>query len=90
MLNAYKISQNVSKTELVIFKRKKKSPNVNLRIKFNGKRLYPTDSVKHLGINDVKLRWKIQCDEIAIKLNRENALLFKVRDFVNTDNLNSI
>ena len=49
-LNANKISLNVSKKELIIFKPKRKPLDFNMKLKLNGKRLYPTDSVKYLGI----------------------------------------
>ena len=58
-LNANKISLHVSKTELIIFKPKRKPLDFNMKIKLNGKRLYPTDSVKYLGVKiDSKLNWK--------------------------------
>ena len=47
-LNADKLSLNVSKTELVIFKPKKKQVDFDIKMKLNGKRLYPTDSPKNL------------------------------------------
>ena len=50
----------------------------------NGKQLYPTKSVKYLGIkNGENLTWIDHINNIAIKLNRANAILFKVREFVN-------
>ena len=49
-LNANKISLNVSKTKLIVFKPKRKPEDFNLKIKLNGERLYPTDSVKYLGV----------------------------------------
>ena len=51
-LNANKISLNVSKTELILFRPKFKKVVFDLNLKLNGKRLYPTTSisVKHLGI----------------------------------------
>ena len=49
-LNANKISVNVQKIELVIFKHQIKKIDGELKIKLNRKRLYPTDSVKSLGI----------------------------------------
>ena len=49
-LNAYKVSLNVSKTELVIFRSKGKPLDFNMKIKLSGKRLYPTDSVKYVGV----------------------------------------
>ena len=48
-LNANKVSLNVSKTELIIFKpRTKKEVGFNLKLKLNGKRIYPAKSVKYL------------------------------------------
>ena len=74
----------MSKTELVIFKPKKKHMDSDLKIKLNVKRLYPTDSVKYLGVRiDNKLNWKAHIDDIAIKLLRANAMLYKTRDSVN-------
>ena len=49
-LNANKISLNVKKTEMVIFKSKQKKFEGDLKIKLSGKRLYPTESVKYLGV----------------------------------------
>ena len=49
-LNANKISLNVRKTELVISKHQRKKLDNEVKIKLNRKRLYPTDSVKYLGI----------------------------------------
>ena len=90
-LNANKISLNVSKTELIVFKPKKKKLDYDLKFKLNGKRLYPTNSVKYLGIKiDDKLNWKEHINDIAIKLNRANAMLYKIRDFVNHNCLRSI
>ena len=59
--------------------------------KLNGKRIYPTKSVKYLGIKiDENLTWIDHINDIAIKLNRANAMLFKVSEFVNTKILKSI
>ena len=53
-------------------------------IKLNDKRLYPTDSVEYLGVKiDSKLNWKSHVNAVATKLNQANAMLYKVRDFVN-------
>ena len=55
-LNANKISLNVKKTEMVIFKSKQKKLEGDLKIKLSGKRLYPTESVKYLGVKiDINL-----------------------------------
>ena len=44
-LNAHKIYLNVQKTELVIFKQKRKTLDHGTKTKLNRKRLYPTPSV---------------------------------------------
>ena len=81
-LNANKISLNVDKTELVIFKHQRKKLDTEIKIKLNRKRLYPSQSVRYLCINiDQILNWKDHINDIAVKLNRANALLFKIRNF---------
>ena len=54
-LNANKISLNVSKNELILFKPKMKKLDFDLKLRLNGKRIYPTKSVKYLGIKIVLL-----------------------------------
>ena len=49
-LNANKMSLNVDKTELVIFKNQRKKLETEIKIKLNRKRLYPCQSVRYLGI----------------------------------------
>ena len=49
-LNANKMSINVDKTELVIFKNQRKKLETEIKIKLNRKRLYPCQSVRYLGI----------------------------------------
>ena len=57
-LNANKISLNVKKTEMVIFKSTRKNFNDILKINLSGKRVYPTTSVKYLGVKiDQHLTW---------------------------------
>ena len=74
-LNAKKISLDVKKTELAIFKHKKQKLECPIRIKLSRKRFYPSNSVKHHG-NKIgeNLKWKDDIHDIATKLNRANAL----------------
>ena len=66
------------KSELVFFKYKRK-------------KICPTDSVKYLGIRiDENLNWTHHFTDTAIKLNRINSLLFKIRNFVNVKTLKTI
>ena len=67
-----------------------KKLDFDLKLKLNGKRLYPTKTVKHLGIKiDENLTWIDHINDSAIKLNRVNFMLFKVREFVNIKTLKS-
>ena len=90
-LNANKISLNVKKTELVVFKHQRKKLNSPIKIKLSRKRLYPSNSVKYLDIKiDENLNWKQHIHDIAIKLNRANALLSIIRNYVNKHILRTI
>ena len=90
-LNANKTCLNVSKTKVVLFKSSRELTDVPLKLKLNGKRLYPTNSVKYLGINiDEKLTLKQQIFDMAIKLNKANYILSKLRHFIDRKTLKSI
>ena len=90
-LNANKISLNVEKTELVIFKSPRKVLSDEIKIKLTGKRLYPSNSVKYLGVRiDKFLHWHDQVNNIAVKLKRANALLLKIRNYVKSKTLRNI
>ena len=76
---------------MVIFKSKQKKLEGDLKIKFFGKRLYPTESDKCLGVKiDTNLTWQHHVNDLSIKLNRANALLFKIRKYVSPKILRSI
>ena len=48
-----------------------------------GKRLYANESVKKLGVKiDTNLSWKYPDNNLPIKLNRDNALFFKMKKYV--------
>ena len=52
----------------------------DLKMKFCVRRLYNTESIKYLGVRiDTNLSWQYGVNDISIKLNRANALLFKMR-----------
>ena len=58
----------------------KKQPDCDFKIKLNGKRLYKTDSVKYLGIQtSIILTRTQQINHVALKLNKTNAMLSKLR-----------
>ena len=76
---------------MVIFKSKQKKIEGDLKIILCGERLYPTESVKYLGVKvDANLSWQYRVNDLSIKLNRANAFLFKIRKYVSLKILRSI
>ena len=87
--NANRICLNFSKTEVALFKSSRTLSDVPLKLKSNGKRLYPT--MKYLGINiNENLNWKQQISDIANKSNKSNGILSKLRHFIDEKTLKSI
>ena len=61
------------------------------QMRLNGKRLYPTNSMKYLGINiDENLNWKQQISDTAINLNKANGILSNLRHFIDRKTLKAI
>ena len=82
---------NVKKTELVIFKHQMKKVDIPIKVKLNCRRLYPSKSVQYIGIKiNETFNWKQRIHDIAVKLNRANALLSIVRNYVNKLTLRTI
>ena len=82
-LKSNKISLNVKKTELVLFKQPNKELNYDLKIKLDGKRLFPVKYVKYLGVFlDDNLSWGTHIDFVANKLRRANGILSTIRHFL--------
>ena len=85
-LNANKIFLNIKKLEMVIFKSKQKKFEGNLKIKLCGKRLYPTESVKHLGVKiNTNLSWQYHVDDLSIFLKQN--LVLKFHDKICLENI---
>ena len=56
-----------------------------VKIKLKGNRLHGTNSAKCPAIRVVnKSNWEVHNDNIAIKLIRASATLYKIRDYVTT------
>ena len=76
---------------MVIFKFKQKKFEGDLKLKLCGKRLYPSERVKYLRVKiDTNLSWQYHVSDLSIKLNRDNARLFKMRKYVNLKIFRSI
>ena len=69
-----RICLNVSKTEVVLYKWSRKLTDIPLKLKVNGKRLYPRNSVKYLRVN---IDENLNISDIATKLNKANGVLSK-------------
>ena len=65
---------------MVLFKSKQNKFEGDLKIKLCDNRQYPTESVKYLGVKiDTNLSWQYHVNDLSIEMNRDNALLFKMR-----------
>ena len=83
-LNANRISLNGVKTEIVIFRRKKKHLGCDVNLKLCGKKLKPSNYVRYLGIYlDEYLNWSPHINHLSQRLVKANTMLCKLRDFVN-------
>ena len=90
-LNANKISVNVKKTETIIFKSRRKKFEGVIKLKLNRQRLHSFNNVKYLGIKiDENLKWRHHFNEVSSKLVMANAILFKIRNYLNPKILRSI
>ena len=90
-LNANKIAINVAKTEIILLKTGNKNYDADLKIKLCRERIHASQYVKYLSVFiDENLNWKKHIDEISTKLIKDNAMLSKLRHFVNKDILLSV
>ena len=76
---------------MVIFKYKQKKFEGDLKIKLCGERLYPSESINYLSVKiNTNLSWQYHVNGLSIKLNRANALLFKMKKYFSLEILLSI
>ena len=90
-LRANKISLNSSKTEIIIFKSKKKKITKNLNFRVSGQNIITKTHSKYLGvILDESLSFHSHLNIIKYKLNRANGILAKLRHYVTSELLKAI
>ena len=91
-LNANRLSLNVNKSKLIIFKTKRKIIDINnLSIKLNGFKLVPTNNVKYLGLYlDKNLSFDYHINQLSKKLSKSNGILAKLRHYTSRQTLISI
>ena len=84
------ISLNADKTEYIMFhKPRTKAPD--LKLKMNGKRLYPSKYIKYIGVLvDEHLNFNTHCQMLLKRLHRANGMLCKIRHFVPEQDLRSL
>ena len=76
---------------MLIFRHPNKKINYELKIKLDGKKIYPSKYVKYLGILiDEHLNWSFHSSFLASKLSRANGMLSKIRQYVNNNTLRTI
>ena len=75
----------------MLFTSSKKQLDCDLKNKLNRQKLFETDSVKYLGIQiDKRLTWKQQINHGALKLDKANAMLSKLRHVLDIKTLRSV
>ena len=89
--HANNISPNVAKTEVIIFRRKKKQLDFDLNLKICGKKLQASSYVKCLGIYlDESLNWCPHINHLSHRLVKASAMLCKRHHCVNEASVKSI
>ena len=81
-LNANKLTLNVKKSNLILFRNKKK-PTENLKIKIKGEQIEEKDFMKYLGILvDNKLTWNYHIKHANLKISKGIRILTKLRNYL--------
>ena len=90
-LRANKISLNVNKTEIVLFRSKNKQITRKLNFRISGQKIHPSKFVKYLDVFiDEHLEWKTHIMQLLPKLEYANGMLSKIRHYVARQTLCSI
>ena len=82
-LCANKISLNITKTKVLLFRNAHKVINYDLNITINNKTLKLSESVKYLGVTlDHFLNWKLHIKNLCSKLSSANGAISRLRYYV--------
>ena len=82
-LCANKISLNVAKTKVLLFRNPHKKVTYNLNLFIDNSPLKLSDSVKYLGVTlDHFLNWNLNTKNLCSKLTKANGAISKLRHFV--------
>ena len=81
-LSANKLSLNVSKSNMVLFRSRNQKVDKDICIKINNEQIKEKECTKYLGVYiDNQLSWKNQISNIKIKLERGIGMLSKLKIF---------
>ena len=87
-LCANKISLNIAKTKILLFKNIHKRITHALNFKINNKPIKLSDSVKYLGVTlDHLLNWNLNTRNLCSKLSKANGALSRLRHYVSRTTL---
>ena len=90
-LIANKLSLNIGKSNVILFRPRNKSEGPMINLSLNGEVIKEKTHAKYLGIFfDNKLLWNYQIEHICTKLIKSNALIAKLRHFVGPKTLSNI
>ena len=90
-LCANRLSLNVGKTELTIFRPPSVPLAKRITLTLAGSKIFESLKVKYLGIIlDSRLTWKLHIDELCKKLGRRVGMVFKIRYQCNKKVLRSL
>ena len=90
-LIANRIYLNTSKTDLILFRSKRKQITKHLNFRISGQKIKIACKTKYLGLLlDENLNFKGHIDSLKTKLRRANCLLSKIRPYVRKDLLRTI
>jgi Reverse transcriptase (RNA-dependent DNA polymerase) len=90
-LCANRLSLNESKSEVILFRPRRKRCYTRLTLKIKSKTIFLSNTVRYLGvIFDSFLSWKPHLTELSKKLAKANGLLSKIRHFVDDVTMKSL
>ena len=90
-LNANKLSLNIEKSSLVLFRRQRKKLARNTTAKMMGQSIKEKDYTKYLGILiDKTLSWSLHMKHVNLKISKGIAILFKLRHYVSKNTLKKL
>jgi len=88
-IKANRLILNQSKTHYLISHSSSRIPNIDVEL--DNQIIKRVEEAKFLGvILDSRLMWKSHINEIKVKLSKVSGMLYKVRDYMNLDNLKQL